>query len=64
MTYRIRVIDGEWRLLRRGAIIGTYGTRIEARIAMRSERVISGDIYTSPRSAARSGSKPWEDLHG
>ncbi len=31
MTYRIRLIDGQWRLLRHGAIIGSFGTWIEAR---------------------------------
>lgn len=42
MTYRIRVIDGEWRLLRRGAIIGTFGTRIEAKCALEQEQVRRG----------------------
>jgi hypothetical protein len=38
VTYRIRVIDGEWRLMLRGAIIGTFGTRIEAKCALEQEQ--------------------------
>ena len=37
MTYRIKLIDGQWRLLRRGAIIGSFGTKIEAECQQRIE---------------------------
>jgi hypothetical protein len=43
MTYHIKIMGGYWRLLRRGAIIGTYGSRIEARIALHSEQLIRGE---------------------
>ena len=43
MTYRIKIIDGHWRLLRRGAIIGTFITRIEARDAIKLERERRGE---------------------
>ena len=43
MTYRIKIIDGYWRLMRLGAIIGTYGTRIEAKCALEQEQVRRGE---------------------
>ena len=43
MTYRIRLIGSHWCLLRHGAIIGTYWTRIEARDAERVERQRRGE---------------------
>ena len=43
MTYRIKLVGSQWCLLRRGAIIGTYITRIEARDAERVERERRGE---------------------
>ena len=43
MTYRIRIIDGHWRLLRHGAIIGSFEWRIDAVQALKDERKRRGE---------------------
>jgi hypothetical protein len=43
MSYHIKLVVGSWHLLRHGAIIGTFITRIEARAAIKVERERRGE---------------------
>lgn len=43
MTYRITLRDGYWHLLRNGAIIATFRTRIEAKLGLEVERKRRGE---------------------
>jgi hypothetical protein len=43
MTYHIKLVDGFWCLLRNGAIIGTWRTRIEAKLGLAVERRRRGE---------------------
>ena len=43
MIYRIRLQDGYWQLLRRGAIIATFRTHVEAKLGMEVERRRRGE---------------------